>query len=126
MKSQMSLKMGNVRSKVGQILEKPCVSNRGLIFSLMLMKLGQNICLPKHFWTSLKIGHVRHFLALFMSSWISPVLGWGSKVSCPRILPQKTQRIQCGSNPGPLEYEQGPKNFRILTHPPAVLHSSYS
>ena len=31
-------------------------------------------------------------------SWVSSVLGWGSEVTCP-----KTERIQCGSNPGPLD-----------------------
>ena len=38
-------------------------------------------------------------------SWVSPVLGWGSEVSCPRTLPRKTQRILCGLNPGTLDYE---------------------
>ena len=28
-------------------------------------------------------------LTLFMLSWVSPVLGWGSEVSCPRTLPRK-------------------------------------
>ena len=28
-------------------------------------------------------------LTLFMPSWVSPVLGWGSEVSCPRTLPRK-------------------------------------
>ena len=46
-------------------------------------------------------------------SWVSPVLGWGSEVSCPRTLPRKTQRIQCGSNPGPLDYES---NTLPLSH----------
>ena len=47
MKSQMCLKMGQVRSKnrsVDQILEKPCVRSRGHIFH---QKLGQNVCLDK-------------------------------------------------------------------------------
>ena len=36
------------------------------------------------------ISHIsRRQLTLFMSSWVSPVLGWGSKVSCPRTLPRK-------------------------------------
>ena len=52
-------------------------------------------------------------LTLFMLSWDSPVLGWGSEVSCPRTLPRKTQRIQWGSNPGPLEYES---NTLPLSH----------
>ena len=30
-------------------------------------------------------------LTLFMSSWVSPVLGWGSEVSCPRTLPWKME-----------------------------------
>ena len=38
-------------------------------------------------------------------SWVSPVLGWGSELSCPKTIPEKTQRIKCGSNPGPLDYE---------------------
>ena len=44
----MSLKMGHVESKtrsMGQILEKPFVHCRGHIFSPILMKLGQNVCL---------------------------------------------------------------------------------
>ena len=52
MKSQVCLKMGQVRSKtrsVGQILEKPCVRSRGHIFSQIIMKLGQNVCLDKIF-----------------------------------------------------------------------------
>ena len=53
-------------------------------------------------------------LTLFMLSWVSPVLGWGSKVSSPRTLPQKKpQRIQCGSNPGPLDYKS---NTLPLSH----------
>ena len=31
----------------------------------------------------------RRQLTLFMLSWVSPVLGWGSEVSCPRTLPRK-------------------------------------
>ena len=40
--------MGYVRSKtrwLGQILEKPCERSRGHIFSLIPMKLSQNVCL---------------------------------------------------------------------------------
>ena len=37
----------------------------------------------------------------------------GSEVSCPRTLPRKNQRIQCGSNPGPLDYES---NTLPLSH----------
>ena len=50
MKSQTSLKMGHVRSKtrsVGQILEKPFVRSRSHIFSLIIMKLGQNVCVDE-------------------------------------------------------------------------------
>ena len=32
---------------LGQILEKPCERSRGYIFGLILMKLGQYICLDK-------------------------------------------------------------------------------
>ena len=47
-KSWMSLKMGHIWSKtrsLGQFLGKPCVCPRGHIFSLILMKLGQTVCL---------------------------------------------------------------------------------
>ena len=40
--------MGHVGTKtrsLGQILEKPCVQSRGHIFSPIIMKHGQNICL---------------------------------------------------------------------------------
>ena len=46
MKSQTSLKMGDVGSKtrsLGQISEKACVCSRGHIFIPIIMKLGQNI-----------------------------------------------------------------------------------
>ena len=48
--SQTSLKMGQVGSKTwsqDQILEKPCVDSRGHIVSLIIMKLGQNVCLDQ-------------------------------------------------------------------------------
>ena len=50
MKSPTSLKMGHVGSKtrsLGQMLEKPCVPSRGHIFSPIVMKLGQNVCLDE-------------------------------------------------------------------------------
>ena len=43
-------KMGHVRSNtrsLGQVLEKPCVYSRGLIFSPIIMKLGENVCLDE-------------------------------------------------------------------------------
>ena len=42
--------MGRVRSKtrsLNQILEKHCVRFRDHIFSLIIMKLSQNVCLDK-------------------------------------------------------------------------------
>ena len=42
---------------VGQILEKLCVPSRGHIFSPIIMKLCQNVCLSES-WTSVKMGHV--------------------------------------------------------------------
>ena len=42
--------MGHIESKsrsLGQILEKPCVRARGHIFSLIILKLGQNVCLDE-------------------------------------------------------------------------------
>ena len=49
-KSRTSSKLGHVGSKtrsVGQILEKPCVRSRGHIFSPILMKPSQNVCLDE-------------------------------------------------------------------------------
>ena len=42
--------MGHVGSKtrsLGQIIQKPCVCSRGHIFSPIIMKLGQNVCLDE-------------------------------------------------------------------------------
>ena len=47
-KSQMSLKMDHVRSKtrlLANILGKPCAHYSGSIFSPLIMKLCQNVCL---------------------------------------------------------------------------------
>ena len=49
-KSWSSSKLGHVGSKarsLGKILEKPHVRSRGHIFSPILMKLGQNVCLDE-------------------------------------------------------------------------------
>ena len=46
----MSSELGHVGSKtwlLGQILEKPCVHSRGHIFSSIIMKYGQNVCLDE-------------------------------------------------------------------------------
>ena len=46
----MSLKMDHVGSKtrsLGQIVGKPCVRSRGRIFSLIIMKIDQNVCLDQ-------------------------------------------------------------------------------
>ena len=56
----MSLKMGHVESKtrsMGQILEKPCVHFRGYVFSLILFRLGQNVCFGDVFQKSLIMGN---------------------------------------------------------------------
>ena len=55
----------------------------------------------------------RRQLTLFMSFLGFTSTRLGSEVSCPRTLQRKTQRIQCGSNPGPLDYE---KNTLPLSH----------
>ena len=42
--------MGQVGSKtrlLGHILEKPCVRSRAQISSLIIMEVGQNVCLDK-------------------------------------------------------------------------------
>ena len=46
MKSCTNMKLGHVGSKGrlhDQILEKPCVSSRGHLFSKIIMKLGQDV-----------------------------------------------------------------------------------
>ena len=50
MKYRTNSKVVHVRSKtrsLDQILEKPCVRCRGHIFSPIIMKLGQNVCLDE-------------------------------------------------------------------------------
>ena len=50
--------MGHVGSKTrspGQILGKPCVRSRGHIFSRILMKVGQDVCLDSD---EFKMGYV--------------------------------------------------------------------
>ena len=48
--SHTNLKMGHDGSKTrspGQILEKPCVCSRGHIFSPIIMKHDQDVCLDE-------------------------------------------------------------------------------
>ena len=50
MKPRTSLKIADVRSKarsLDQMSERPCVRSKGHIFSPIIMKLGQNVCLDK-------------------------------------------------------------------------------
>ena len=46
-------------------------------------------------------------------SWVSPVLGWALKSLAQGHSHEKNQRIQCGSNPGTLNYES---NTLPLSH----------
>ena len=46
-------------------------------------------------------------------SWVSPVLGWALKCLAQGHSHEKTERIQCGLNPGPLDYES---NTLPLSH----------
>ena len=48
-----------------------------------------------------------------MLSWVSPVLGWALKCLAQGHSHEKTQRIQCGSNPGLLDCES---NTLPLSH----------
>ena len=73
----------------------------------------------------------RRRLTLFMSFLVTPVLGWGSEVSCPRTFPhtqkkKKKQRIPCGSNQGLLHYESNtsPLHHTTLHHCGEVLCGS--
>ena len=48
------------------------------------------------------LGDSSHYSCL---SWVSQVLGWALKCLAQGHSHEKTQRIQCGSNPGPLDYD---------------------
>ena len=62
-------------------------------------------------------GDSSHYSCL---SWVSPVLGWALKCLAQGHSHEKTQRIQCGSNPGPLDYES---NTLPLSHVGPLLSS---
>ena len=55
-------------------------------------------------------GDSSHYSCLF---WVSLVLGWALKCLAQGHSHEKTQRIQCSSNPGPLDYES---NTLPLSH----------
>ena len=59
-------------------------------------------------------------LTLFMLSWVTPVLGWALKCLAQGHSHEKTQRIHCGLNPGPLDYESNP-----LQHNPNFQHQGF-
>ena len=50
--------VGSKTRSLGQMLEKLCVCSRGHIFSPIIMKLGQNVCLDE-ISDEDKMGHVR-------------------------------------------------------------------
>ena len=67
--------------------------------------IKKTICLFMWYFAPLSTVHIINVFPGFL-----PVLGLGSEVSCRRTLPQKKKkkkphRIQCGLNPGPLDYE---------------------
>ena len=47
---------GSKTRSLGQILEKPCARSVGYVFSLIQIKLDENVCLDE---ISDKLGHVR-------------------------------------------------------------------
>ena len=49
---------GQKTRSLGQILEKPCVCSRGHIFSPIIVKLAQSVCLEE-ISNDLKMGHIR-------------------------------------------------------------------
>ena len=58
MKSGLGLYLGHLGSKtrsLGQIIEKPCVDNRGYSFHLIFMKFGQNVYLDE-IWVDIVFG----------------------------------------------------------------------
>ena len=58
MKSGLGFYLGHLGSKtrsLGQIIEKPCVDNRGHSFHLIFMKFGQNVYLDE-IWVGILFG----------------------------------------------------------------------
>ena len=49
--------VGSQTRSLGQILENPCVHSRGPIYSMILTRLGQNVCF-NYMSDKLKMGHV--------------------------------------------------------------------
>ena len=79
-----------------------------MLKAFVIERLNGVLCrFQQHFSHTMAKAHIIHVFPVF------PVLSWGSEVSCPRTLPQKTQRTQCGSNPAPLDEES---NTLPLTH----------
>ena len=65
-------------------------------------------------FNSISVSHITataHIVHVF--SWVLPVLGWALKCLAQGHSHEKTQGIQCGSNPGPLDYES---NTLPLSH----------
>ena len=66
-------------------------------------------------------GDSSHYSCL---SRFSPVLGWALKCLAQGHSHEKTKRIQCGSNPGPLDYES--KTLPLGHAGPAQINEPYS
>ena len=66
-------------------------------------------------------------------SWVSPVLRWALKCLAQGHSHEKTQRIQCGSNPGPLDCKSntlplnhvGPHGASNITFDEDIIENNY-
>ena len=100
--------------QLNQIIVHPCV-HIFYIISLFAAELVDWLTDWMVFYAAFNSISVisRQQITLSMLSWVSPVLGWALKCLAQGHSREKTQRIQCGSNPGPLDYES---NTLPLSH----------
>ena len=80
--------MGHVWSKtrsLGQILEKPSVRYRGHIFSWILMKVGQDVCLDD-ISDKIEMGHVGSKTRSLAQMLEKPFVGSRGHIFSPKLL----------------------------------------
>ena len=90
---ELSVSQFNFSFKFVHVLKNK-VHNKDLLTEWCFMPISS------YFSYIMATAHIVHVF-----SWVSPVLCWGSEMSCPRTLQQQAKRNQCGSNPGPLDYK---------------------
>ena len=80
--------MGHVGSEtrsLGQILEKPSVRSRGHIFSRILMKVGQDVCLDD-ISDKIEMGHVGSKTRSLGQMLEKPFVGSRGHIFSPKLL----------------------------------------